>query len=66
MGIDASWPGYLAFCGQCGLGQYDLNRIDIRGNAKLAEVAKKYQLHRDIERELLWMGPMTDLPPKLG
>ena len=66
MGIDATWPGYLNFCGQCGVGQYDLAKIQIRGNAKLAEVVKKYQLHRDIERELEWMGPMNEVPPKLG
>ncbi len=65
MGINPAWPGYLNFCGQCGLGNYDLNKIDIRG-AKLASVVKKYQLHKDIERELQWMGDMTDLPPKLG
>jgi hypothetical protein len=29
-------------------------------------VVKKYQLHGDIERQLDWMGPMTEIPPKLG
>jgi hypothetical protein len=29
-------------------------------------VQKKYRLHVDIDRELRWMGPMEDLPPKLG
>jgi uncharacterized protein (DUF362 family) len=65
MGIDPSWVGYLTYCGQTGIGQYDLDRIDIRG-AKIADVQKKYQLHRDIERMLEWMGPMRDLPPRLG
>ena len=65
MGIDPNWVGYLQFCGQAGLGQTDLNRIDIRG-AKLADVIKKYQMHRDIERELKWMGPMQEIPEKLG
>ncbi|MCX6620481.1 MAG: DUF362 domain-containing protein [Acidobacteria bacterium] len=66
MGIDPAWPGYLNFCGQCGIGQYDLKKIELRGNAKLAQVMKKYQLHRDIERELEWMGPMHEVPAKLG
>lgn len=66
MGINPDWPGYLNFCGQCGLGSYDLDKIEIRGNARIAEAAKKYQLHRDIERELEWMGPMNEVPPKLG
>ncbi|MGA2578847.1 MAG: DUF362 domain-containing protein [Bryobacteraceae bacterium] len=65
MGIDSRWIGYLNFCGQFGLGQFDLDKIEVRGE-KTASVRRKYQLHKDIERELLWMGPMTDLPPKLG
>jgi len=29
-------------------------------------VRRTYRLHRDIERELQWMGPLTEVPPKLG
>ena len=65
MGINPNWIGYLNFCGQFGLGQFDLDKIEVRGE-KIAAVESKYQMHKDIERELLWMGPMTDLPPKLG
>ncbi len=65
MGIDPVWPGYLNYCWQCGLGQYDLAKIQIRGE-KLSDVIKKYRLHQDIERELQWMGPMTEVPPKMG
>jgi uncharacterized protein (DUF362 family) len=65
MGINAGWPGYLLYCWQVGLGQYDLDKIDIIGE-KIATVRKEYKLHRDIERELQWMGPMTEVPPKLG
>jgi uncharacterized protein (DUF362 family) len=65
MGINPEWLGYLKYCAQAGLGQYDLSGIDIRG-AKLADVRKQYQLHPDIERELQWMGPMTEIPPRLG
>jgi len=65
MGINPAWLGHLVYCSQCGLGQYDLSKIDVRG-AKLADVTRKYQLHRDIERQLQWMGPMTEVPPKLG
>ena len=65
MGINPNWPGYLNFCHQVGLGQYDLSKIDIRGE-KLASVVKKYQMHKDVERELQWMGPMNELPPRLG
>ncbi len=65
MGIDASWIGYLQFCGRAGLGESDLSRIDIRG-AKLADVTRKYKMHDDIERELRWMGPLKDVPERLG
>ena len=65
MGVDAGYPGYLLYCWNAGLGQYDLDKIDIVGE-KLATVRKTYQLHRDIERELLWRGPMEEIPPKLG
>ena len=65
MGINPEWVGYLNFCAQAGLGQNDLSKIDIRG-VKIADVKKKYRLHQDIERELRWMGPMTEIPEKLG
>ena len=65
MGINPDWFGYLRYCAQVGLGQYDLAKIDVIG-APLASVRKPYRLHADIERELLWMGPLEDLPPKLG
>lgn len=65
MGLNAAYVGYLGYCAQCGLGQDDLSKIDIRG-AKLADVTKKYRQHSDMERELKWMGPMTEVPEKLG
>ena len=65
MGINPDWMGYLRFCGEFGVGQYDLAKIDIRGE-KIDAVRRKYQLHQDIERELQWMGPLTELPIKMG
>ena len=65
MGIDPEWVGYLLFSYQIGLGQYDLNKIDIRGQ-KLADVKRKYLLHPDIDLQKRWMGPMEELPPRLG
>jgi uncharacterized protein (DUF362 family) len=65
MGINPAWLGYLNYCGQLGLGNYDISKIDVIG-AKIADVRKKYQMHADIERELEWMGEMKDLPVKLG
>ena len=65
MDIDPEWVGYLGFCARAGLGQSDLSRIEIRG-AKLADVTRKYKMHDDIERELRWMGPLKEIPEKLG
>jgi len=65
MGIDPAWPGYLNYCGQLGLGNYDSARIEVIGE-KIAAVTRKYRMHQDIDRELQWMGEMKDLPPKIG
>ncbi len=65
MGIDPAWVGHLQFCAQAGLGQNDLSKIDIRG-ARIADVVRKYRMHDDIERELKWLGPMLEVPEKLG
>jgi len=65
MGIDPNWIGWLKYCGEVGIGQWDLSKIDVTG-AKIDEVKKKYRLHSDVERQLKWMGPMEELPPNLG
>lgn len=65
MGIDPEWLGYLKYSGQIGLGQFDPAKIDVIG-AKIADVKKAYRMHPDIERELKWQGPLTELPFNLG
>jgi uncharacterized protein (DUF362 family) len=65
MGVNPLWMAGLQYCWQVGIGQYDLEKIDIRGE-QIAGVRKEYRLHKDIERELQWMGPLTDIPVKLG
>ncbi len=65
MGIDPDWVGSLVYCHQAGLGQYVLDKIDIRG-VKAADVRRAYRLHADVELQKQWMGPMEDLPPRLG
>ncbi len=65
MGIDPNWLGWLKYCGEVGIGQWDLSKIDIRG-AQIAAVQRKYRLHADIERMLKWQGPMEEMPPNLG
>jgi len=65
MGIDPEWLGYVKYCGQVGLGQFDPGKIEVIG-AKLEDVTKKYRMHPDIDRELQWQGPMTEVPFNLG
>jgi uncharacterized protein (DUF362 family) len=65
MGINPEWVGYLNYCAKAGLGQYDIAKIELRGTP-ISQVTRKYQLHPDIDRQLQWMGPMQELPPRLG
>jgi uncharacterized protein (DUF362 family) len=58
MGIDPSWVGYLQYCEQVGIGNYDIAKIEVRG-AKIAAVARKYRLHSSTERNLQWMAPLA-------
>jgi len=57
MGVDPDWVGYLRYCAQVGLGNYDLGKIDIRG-PKIASVQKKYRMNSDVDRQLSWMKPL--------
>jgi len=65
MGVDPEWLGYVKYCGELQLGQFDESKIDVVG-AKVADVKKAYRMHTDIDRELQWRGPMTELPFNLG
>jgi len=65
MGINPDWMGYLKWCSEFGIGQFDLQKIDVRGE-KIAAVQRKFALHPDIERQLEWMGPLTELPKRVG
>ncbi len=65
MGINPAWVGYLNYCAQAGLGQFDLAKIEVTG-ATIAEVQRKYALHPDMQRELEWMGPLKEGSPKMG
>jgi uncharacterized protein (DUF362 family) len=65
MGINPDWMGYLQYCEKAGVGNFNRAMIDVRGES-VDKVKVKYRLHNDIDQELQWMGPLTDLPPKLG
>ncbi|HSW51107.1 MAG TPA: DUF362 domain-containing protein [Bryobacteraceae bacterium] len=57
MGVEAGKVGYLQYCGQMGMGNYDLARIDLRGPA-IASVRREYKMHEWINEELQWMQPV--------
>ena len=65
MGIDPAWVGYLRYCGDCGLGQYDLRQIEVRGPA-VATVRRPYRLNPNVQQQLQWMGPLRAAPPRIG
>jgi uncharacterized protein (DUF362 family) len=65
MGINPDWVGYLNYCGQAGLGQFDLAKIAVVG-PPIASVQRKYQLHPDVQHELEWMGPLKNGSPTIG
>ena len=57
MGIDPQLMGYLRYCDQVGLGNYNLAKIDVRG-PDIASVRKEYRLNSDVERQLTWKDPL--------
>lgn len=59
MGVNPSWPGYLQYCCDAGLGQYDLAKIDLRGSTPLSQVRKIYRLHPRVNKQIEWLGPLA-------
>lgn len=58
MGIEPKWVGYLQYCEQFGLGNYDISKIDVRGET-IAALKRTYRLHTNVNLHLEWMGPLT-------
>jgi hypothetical protein len=65
MGVNPAHLGYLQWCGETGVGTWDRARIDLRGDS-VEKHQVQYRQPGDIDRQLQWMGPLTELPPKLG
>ena len=64
MGIDPKWVGYLQYCDEFGIGNYDIGKIDVHGES-IASLKRTYRLNSNTERSLQWMGPMG-ADPALG
>ena len=58
MAVNPAWPGYLQYCCDAGLGQYDLAKIDLRTSVTLADVRRRYKLHPRVDRQIEWLGPL--------
>lgn len=56
MGIDFAKVGYLNYCAAANMGQADLSKIEVVGEA-IAKHVKPYKLHRNVEQQLIWMKP---------
>jgi uncharacterized protein (DUF362 family) len=56
MGIEWANVGYLNFCADAGLGQADLERIEVLGEPAARHV-KTYKLADNIEEQLTWKKP---------
>ena len=58
MGINPAWMGYLQYLEQAGVGNYDIAKIDVRGET-IAAVKKTYKPASTIERALEWSLPLV-------
>lgn len=61
MGVNPDWTGYLKYCGQAGIGQFDLSQIQILG-PDLGGLKRTYRLHDTVQSQLSWMGPLPGCP----
>ena len=58
MGIPHHAVGYLQYAAQLGVGQYDLEKIDIRGERPEA-VQHKFKLHDGVQQQLDWLNDIV-------
>ena len=54
MGIPQHAVGYLQYAAQLGVGQFDLSKIDIRGE-KPDTVKRVFKLHDGVQQQLDWL-----------
>ncbi|HEB01593.1 MAG TPA: DUF362 domain-containing protein [Candidatus Portnoybacteria bacterium] len=54
MELDINQIGYLTYCQEKGLGEGDLNKIEIVGQATIEQCRKKFKPHSEFEDQLKW------------
>lgn len=57
MGIDFAKVGYLNYCAKTGMGEGNLEKIEILGPA-LRQHIKSYKLAKNIQEQLIWREPI--------
>jgi hypothetical protein len=57
MGFDPDTVGYLHYCKATNIGVGDLARIEIVGNARLADCVRAFRPHDSIDRQRRWHLP---------
>ena len=65
MGIPAHAVGYMQYAAEMGLGQFDLSKIDIRGE-KPESVKKTFKLHQNANFQLDWLSDLIERPDPAG
>jgi uncharacterized protein (DUF362 family) len=55
MGVPHHAVGYLQYAAQLGTGQFDLDKIDIRGE-KPETVKRTFKLHDQVQQQLDWLN----------
>jgi uncharacterized protein (DUF362 family) len=62
MGVDPDWVGHLQYCAAVGLGNYDMGKIDVRGET-IASVKRTYKMNPNFDNEIKWKDPLTPAAP---
>jgi len=57
MGIDLDKMGYLNYCAAAGMGETQLDRMEILGE-RVSNHVRKYRLADNIDKQLEWMKPL--------
>lgn len=58
MGMNPAWVGYLQYLERAGVGNYDIGKIDVRGET-IAAVRRTYKPASTLERALEWNLPLV-------
>jgi uncharacterized protein (DUF362 family) len=58
MGVPHHAVGYLQYAGQLGVGQYDIEKIDIRGE-RPESVQRKFKLHPSVQQHVDWLNDIA-------